>query len=76
MLAADASVIVRRVEPVVPVPVKLIGWLALHVAPVGSPLQVNELIWPLKLLTAAAETESVPVELPDAMVTEGLAADR
>jgi hypothetical protein len=46
-LAADASVIVSVVEPVVPAPVRLIEPPAVHVAPVGRPVQLNALTSPV-----------------------------
>jgi hypothetical protein len=74
--AAEARVIVRVVDPVDPVPDRVMAGLALQVAPDGRPEQVKVLIWPLKPFTEAADRSKVPVVLPDGMVTTGFADDK
>src|SRR5580698_10848127 len=69
-LAAEASVIVSVVEPAVPAPVRLIAPDAPHVAPEGSPVQVNVATLPVKAPRADASIVTVPVLLPDGIVID------
>src|SRR5580704_5418459 len=73
-LAAEASVIVSVVEPVVPAPVRLIATDAPHVAPEGRPVQVSVATLPVKAPRADASIVTVPVLLPDGIVIDGVPA--